>query len=118
MNLHWFSSKTTPKQNAHPYCYSRKILFLNHGYSIYLPSFHIKTWKMQLLTLSDLSFTSSSEWKRRAMGCWKRRNRVSPESLEDVETVPGAVPDRPPTVPVDRVKEIFLCARERQEEAW
>ncbi len=41
---------------------------------------------------------------------------MSPESLEDVET--GAVPDRPPAVPVDRVKEIFLCARERQEEAW
>lgn len=53
------------------------------------------------------------------MGCWKRRvNRVSPESVEDAKVEVGAVPDRPPTVPVDRVKEIFLSARERQEEAW
>lgn len=54
------------------------------------------------------------------MGCWKRRvNRVSPESVEDAKVEVGAaVPDRPPGVPVDRVKEIFLSARERQEEAW
>lgn len=52
------------------------------------------------------------------MGCWKRRNRVSPESIEDAKVEVGAVPDRPPAVPVDRVKEIFLSARERQEEAW
>lgn len=54
------------------------------------------------------------------MGCWKRRvHRVSPESVEDAKVeVDAAVPDRPPGVPVDRVKEIFLSARERQEEAW
>ena len=44
---------------------------------------------------------------------------MSPESVEDAKVEVGAaVPDRPPTVPVDRVKEIFLSARERQEEAW
>lgn len=44
---------------------------------------------------------------------------MSPESVEDAKVEVGAaVPDRPPAVPVDRVKEIFLSARERQEEAW
>ena len=44
---------------------------------------------------------------------------MSPESVEDAKVeVDAAVPDRPPAVPVDRVKEIFLSARERQEEAW
>ena len=128
MNLSiFFIPKQLQSKNAHPYCCSKERFFFLlmaflWRFSIYLPSSrNFLPGNLQLLTLSDLShhsFLFATPWA--SMGCWKRRvHRVSPESVEDAKVEVGAaVPDRPPTVPVDRVKEIFLSARERQEEAW
>lgn len=125
-----FYSKTTPKQKCTSLLLLKRtfLSFLNHFFFFaffHLPSLfqELYTWK---LAASDTSRSQShvipcsfaTPWA--SMGCWKRRvNRVSPESVEDAKVEVGAaVPDRPPAVPVDRVKEIFLSARERQEEAW
>ena len=123
MNLSiFFLPNQLQSKNAHPYCCSKErfflfliMAFLNQRNLIPGNLQQVDTFRSQSHII-PCSF--ATPWA--SMGCWKRRvNRVSPESVEDAKVeVDAAVPDRPPAVPVDRVKEIFLSARERQEEAW